>query len=219
VRLRASPWVDVLRVAGGAAVVAVAWREAAAPDLPAWEEPAFRAVNDLPEAARLVWPVMQFGSFAAIPIVAIAVDRLTGDHRFAASIAGAGLAAYLTAKVVKGHVGRGRPGDVYEEIHRRENATGFGYPSGHAAEAAAMASVLAARLPLAWQWVPPALVASVAGGRLFVGAHLPHDVIGGAAMGAVIGGSINLVDRAVPELGRPSRRAGAPGASLDGQRP
>ena len=177
---------------------ALTWREAAADELPAWEEPTFRAVNRLPEGGRMVWPVMQFGSFAAIPVVTVAIDRLTGDRRFAASVGAAGLAAYLGAKVVKKRVGRGRPGDVYDAINRREDASGFGYPSGHAAEAAAMATVIASRLPLAWQWVPVALVVSVSTGRLYFGAHLPHDVLGGAAMGTLLGGTINLTDRVVP---------------------
>lgn len=185
-------------MASGAAVFAITWREAAADELPAWEEPTFNAVNRLPEHGRLVWPVMQFGSFAAIPVVTVALDRLTGDRRFAASVGAAGLAAYLGAKVVKKRVRRGRPGDVFDTINRRENASGFGYPSGHAAEAAAMATVLASRLPLLWQWVPVSLVVTVSTGRLYFGAHLPHDVIGGAAMGTLIGGTINLGSRLVP---------------------
>lgn len=189
---------ELTRIATGATVFALTWREAKAVDLPAWEEPTFRAINQLPETGRLLWPVMQFGSFAAIPVVTVALDRLTGDRRFAATVGAAGLAAYLGAKVVKRRVGRGRPGDVYETINRRENASGYGYPSGHAAEAAAMATVIASRLPRSWQWLPVALVTSVSTGRLFFGAHLPHDVIGGAAMGTLIGGSLNLAHRAVP---------------------
>jgi membrane-associated phospholipid phosphatase len=192
------PWIELVRIASGAAVFALTWREATAEELPAWEEPSFRAVNRLPEGGRVIWPVMQFGSFAAIPVVTVAIDRITGDRRFAASVGAAGLAAYLGAKVVKKRVRRGRPGDVYDEINRREDASGFGYPSGHAAEAAAMATVIASRLPLVWQWVPVALVVSVSTGRLYFGAHLPHDVIGGAAMGTLLGGTINLTDRVVP---------------------
>jgi len=204
------PWIDVVRLAAGAAVFALTWREAAADELPAWEEPVFQAVNRLPEQGRVIWPVMQFGSFAAIPVVSVAIDRITGDRRFAASVGTAGLAAYLGAKVVKKRVGRGRPGDVFAEIERREDASGFGYPSGHAAEAAAMATVIATRLPLAWQWLPVALVASVSAGRLYVGAHLPHDVIGGAAMGTLIGGTVNLADRALPR--HPPRGIAVPAA-------
>lgn len=195
---RGKPWIDLLGIASGATVVAATWREAAGDEIPAWEEPAFNAVNGLPEGGRVLWPVMQLGSFAAIPVVTIAVDRVTGDRWFAASVGGAGLAAYLAAKVMKKQVGRGRPADVFAEINRRENATGFGYPSGHAAEAAAMGAVIASRLPLAWQWVPVALVAAVSTGRMFFGAHLPHDILGGAAMGTTIGATVNLVGRALP---------------------
>lgn len=197
----------MVRLATGAAVFAITWREAAAEELPAWEEPTFNAVNRLPEGGRLIWPVMQFGSFAAIPVVTVAIDRITGDRRFAGSVGAAGLAAYLGAKVVKKRVGRGRPGDVFVEINRREDASGFGYPSGHAAEAAAMATVIATRLPLAWQWLPVALVASVSAGRIYFGAHLPHDVIGGAAMGTLLGGTVNLADRALPRRSPGGRSA------------
>ncbi len=202
---RGSAWVDLAGIAAGSAVVAVTWHEAAGDEIPAWEEPTFNAVNRLPEGGRALWPVMQFGSFAAIPVVTIAIDRLTGDRWFAASVGTAGLAAYLAAKVVKKRVGRGRPGDVFAEINRREDATGYGYPSGHAAEAAAMGAVIASRLPLAWQWVPVALVAAVSTGRMFFGAHLPHDILGGAAMGTTIGGTLNLVGRALPDRGEAAR--------------
>jgi undecaprenyl-diphosphatase len=205
-----SAWTDVVRIGAGATVLAVTWREATAEELPAWEQPAFEAVNQLPEGGRLLWPVMQFGSFAAIPVVSVAIARVTGDRRFAASVGAAGLAAYLGAKVMKKRVGRGRPGDVFEEIVRREDASGFGYPSGHAAEAAAMATVLASRLSLGWQWLPLALVTSVSTGRLFFGAHLPHDVIGGAAMGTMLGGSINLATRFADGIAPVRTRPGAP---------
>ena len=50
--------------------------------------------------------------------------------------------------------------------------------------------------------MPVALVVSVSTGRLYFGAHLPHDVLGGAAMGTLLGGTINLTDRVVPRRGR-----------------
>jgi membrane-associated phospholipid phosphatase len=56
--------------------------------------------------------------------------------------------------------------------------------------------------------VPIALVVSVSTGRLYFGAHLPHDVLGGAAMGTVLGGSINLADRALPRCA-PDARLGS----------
>jgi membrane-associated phospholipid phosphatase len=40
-----------------------------------------------------------------------------------------------------------------------------------------------------------ALGAIVLFGRMYVGAHLPLDVIGGAALGAIVGSVVNLVVR------------------------
>ncbi len=184
---------DLLRIIGGGAVVGITWREARRPELTSWEHATFDAVNLLPDGFRVTWPIMQLGSFAAIPALALTTDRLLHDRRLALKIGGAGLAAYLGAKVIKKQVGRGRPGELHDGAILREQARGLGYPSGHSAEAAAMATVVAAALPPRWRWAPPVLAAVVGLSRLHVGAHLPHDVIGGAALGLAIGGATNLV--------------------------
>ncbi len=188
---------DLLGIAGGAAVVAITWREALRPELPAWEGPAFDAVNGLPEAFRATWPIMQLGSFLAIPALTAATAQLTHDPRRAAAVGTAGLGAYVAAKVIKRRVGRGRPATMRPGAKLRENATGLGYPSGHAAESAAMATVFVAQLEGPVRIVPPVLAAVVGLSRLHVGAHLPHDVIGGAALGTAIGSATNLVARIV----------------------
>ncbi len=193
---------DLLRVVGGGAVVGITWREARRPELTRWEHATFDAVNLLPNGFRVTWPIMQLGSFAAIPALAIATDRVLHDRRLAVKIGAAGLAAYLGAKVIKEQVGRGRPVDLHDGAILREQAKGLGYPSGHSAEAAAMATVIAASLPRAWRWAPFATAAVVGLSRLHVGAHLPHDVIGGAALGLAVGGATNLL---VPVAYKPAR--------------
>jgi len=181
---------------GGVAVVAITWNEARRPELPAWEGPAFDAVNGLPEPFRATWPIMQLGSFLAIPALTAATARLTHDPHRAASVGIAGLGAYAAAKVIKQRVGRGRPATMRPGATLRENASGLGYPSGHAAEAAAMATVFVAQLGGPARIVPPLLAAVVGLSRVHVGAHLPHDVIGGAALGIAIGSMANLAARA-----------------------
>ena len=57
------------------------------------------------------------------------------------------------------------------------------FPSGHAGNAFAGATVLAQALP-AWQPVWWTLAALIAFSRVYVGVHYPADVIGGAVTGA-----------------------------------
>ena len=56
-------------------------------------------------------------------------------------------AAYWTAKAIKNVVARGRPTAYLTGVHLHDRATGFGYVSGHAAVAFALAAVLAPSLP------------------------------------------------------------------------
>src|SRR4051794_11118336 len=106
----------------GASLLAFSWREALRPELPAWEGATFDAVNQLPEVLRASWPVMQLGSFAAIPVVSIATYRRSEDHVLSATVGGAGLTAYVGAKIVKRRVGRPRPLAFRPDLHARENA-------------------------------------------------------------------------------------------------
>jgi undecaprenyl-diphosphatase len=51
----------------------------------------------------------------------------------------------------------------------------------------ASATVLAAYLPARWRSVPFAVATVTAVARVYVGAHLPLDVIGGAGLGLLCG--------------------------------
>ncbi|MFN8233360.1 MAG: phosphatase PAP2 family protein [Actinomycetota bacterium] len=135
----------------------------------------------------VVWPLMQYGTFVTIPLVTIATLVL-GRTRLAVELASAGIAVYLLAKLAKAIWVRDRPGRVLEEVQLRGVGAGeHGFPSGHAAVSAAIAFILFAFLPRRWRWVPVALAVVVSLGRLYVGAHLPLDVVGGACLGLVAG--------------------------------
>lgn len=192
-------------MAAGLGGLGITWREASTESLPAWEGPAFDRVNHLPDQFQAIWPVMQLGNVAAIPVLALATERITHDRRLALCVGIAGFGAYFGAKLVKHQVRRERPAAHRDDVILRENAKGLGFPSGHAAEAVAMATVLAPRVPRGARWLPHALAAGVCFGRLYFGAHLPHDVIGGAALGAAIGGTTNLV--LAPVTRPPGRRS------------
>jgi membrane-associated phospholipid phosphatase len=155
------------------------------------EEHVFRVFNDAPdELALLVWPIMQMGSLGAVFAAAGGVRRGSGNER-AAAVAVVGAAVWGGVKLIKPLVGRGRPAAHVESVHVRGQAqTGLGYPSGHAAVSltlAMVASHLAMTLRLA---LAAAAVTSAA--RMYVGAHLPLDIVGGLCVGWMIGSAVTI---------------------------
>jgi undecaprenyl-diphosphatase len=158
------------------------------------EREVFEAINGLPDALYVViWPFMQYGVFVTIPILTL-VALLLRRFRLALAMAVAGVGVYLLARVVKQFVERGRPSAILQGVQERETfASGsLGYPSGHAAVAAAMTVVVTPYLHGRWKLVPAALLVIVCIGRMYVAAHLPDDLLGGAALGAAAGFAANL---------------------------
>jgi membrane-associated phospholipid phosphatase len=102
-------------------------------------------------------------------------------------------------KVVKKIVVRGRPSELLDDVRIRGTAAlGRGYVSGHAAVVVLLAV-------LAWPYlgrrgrIGVLIVGSfVCLARVYVGAHLPLDIVGGASLGLAMAGAVRLI------LGRPA---------------
>jgi membrane-associated phospholipid phosphatase len=159
------------------------------------ERAVFEFINSWPDALYVViWPFMQYGVFVTIPILVV-VAVIIHRYRLATAMAFAGFGVYFVAKWAKHEVERGRPDALLDAVQERESfATGsIGYPSGHIAVAAALTMVATPYLRGRWKILPAALVLVVAIGRTYVGAHLPLDLVGGAALGASAGAFANLI--------------------------
>ena len=187
---------DLPRLIAGAAALA-ATGTLARRGVSETEAQVFRWANDLPdEAFRAMWVPMQYGTFATVPVLA-GLALLRRRPRRAAAVGLAGTAAWILAKVIKPAVGRGRPVSGLAGVHLRGKEQGdLGFPSGHAAVSAALTVV-------AWPYVANrfrptvgALTAVVPFARMYVGAHLPLDVIGGSALGLAVGSAVSLALRA-----------------------
>ena len=168
--------------------------------VPTWEKEVFESINHLPDWLNPpLQVVMQLGNLIAVPFVALAAFFAWKRMRIAVDIAICGAAAWLLARVVKTTVGRGRPGDLLSDVVLRDPAQhGLGFVSGHMAVAAAVATVVAAYTGVRWTAIAIFAAALVGFSRIYVGAHLPLDVVGGAMMGWAIGSLIHFF--VLPEL-------------------
>jgi glycosyltransferase 2 family protein len=153
----------------------------------------FRMANSLPARGYpLVWMPMQYGTFGAIPMAA-ALALARRRPRLSRAIGASGVAAWLLAKGVKSIVGRGRPASVLEGVVQRGAEKGdLGFPSGHAAVSAALTVTSWPYLSEGWRVPLVALSGFVPIARMYVGVHLPLDVVGGSALGLAISGAVNL---------------------------
>ena len=180
---------EVVLVLGGAVLLAGSWIiVASGGHVPAAERRTFEAINRLPDALwPIVWAPMQMGSLAGCLVVVAAIQLVGRNLRLTLAALTAGLVAWWSAKAVKSLVSRGRPGALLDGVHLHEHASGLGYVSGHSAVAFALAAVLAPSVPSRWRPVVWGAAVLVAVARVYAGAHLPLDVIGGAGLGLLAG--------------------------------
>jgi glycosyltransferase 2 family protein len=197
----------VRRIIVGAVASVVTTALARSREIHPAEHQTFRSINDLPDTVLPpVFVVMQAGSYGAVFVAAAGLQRL-GRPRLAAAALVSGTAAWLGCKVVKRQVGRGRPSAHLDGVTTRgPGESGLGFPSGHSAVAFTLAALTVDEVPRAWRPVIWAAAATVAWSRVYVGAHLPLDVVGGAAIGLVLGSKAAWVETATrPKAIEPAR--------------
>jgi membrane-associated phospholipid phosphatase len=174
-------------LAGGAAI--------ARAGVPGLERNVFEAINGLPDVLyRPIWLPMQAGSLAGGLILATALGVTTRRGVVGAVAAGAVTTAWLVAKEVKDLVQRERPFGAGLEAIVRDDSVGWGYVSGHTSVAFALYAVAAPHLRPPWRRAALGAAAFVAFARIYSGAHLPLDVVGGAAVGVVVGEGFRVIE-------------------------
>ena len=180
------------------------------------ERHVFRAINDLPAwLYKPLWVFQQFGNLFVALAIGVLVAALLRRWWVAAAVVCAVGLKLVGERAVKDLVERSRPGTTIGAIHVRGNVPlhGLSFVSGHSVIVTAVATLLTPVLHGRWKVVPWIFVVLNGVARVYVGAHNPLDVIGGAGLGLLIGGILNAFVAPVSE--RPPRARDISGRGSD----
>jgi membrane-associated phospholipid phosphatase len=158
------------------------------------ERAVFHAVNGLP--AWLYPPMLlaQYLGVLAMPLVVAAGALAFRRWRLAGALVLVVPLKLGLERAIKLVVERERPGTtVPDAILRGVNPAGLSFTSGHAIITFAIAGLLALVLPRRWGIVAFVLATCNAIARVYLGAHNPLDVVGGAAVGLAIAAVLDLL--------------------------
>jgi undecaprenyl-diphosphatase len=185
---------DVIVVVASLAVFAVCAVIVADGRVGPIERAAFHAVNGLPDWLYRPMLAFQYLGVLAMPLVVAAGALAFRRWRLAAALVLVVPFKLATERVVKLLVQRERPGTtVPDTVLRGVHPAGLSFVSGHAIITFAIAGLLALVLPRRWAVVAFALATLNAVARVYLGAHNPLDVVGGAAVGLAIAAVLDLV--------------------------
>jgi membrane-associated phospholipid phosphatase len=158
------------------------------------ERAVFHAVNGLPGWLYRPMLLAQYLGVLAMPLV-VALGALAARRwRLAAALVLVVPLKLALERVPKQLVQRERPGTtVPDAILRGVHPGGLSFTSGHAIITFAIAGLLVLVLPRRWGVVAVLLASLNAVARVYLGAHNPLDVVGGAAIGLALAAVLDLV--------------------------
>lgn len=191
--------IDLVAAGIGVVVSLLCAAVAASGTVPSAEAEAFHLVNDLPDwLVRIAYPVQLLGVLV-VPLLPAAVAALLRKWRLCLALALLPALKYVVEfGLIKRTVDRARPfqslcGEDPTCAHFRDVPLyGPSFVSGHAIIAGALATLVLPYLSRRWQVAAVVLAAGVALARVYLGAHNPLDVVGGLAVGVVLGSLLNL---------------------------
>jgi membrane-associated phospholipid phosphatase len=158
------------------------------------ERAAFHAVNGLPDWLYSPMLLFQYLGVLAMPLVVAVGALVVRRWRLAAALVLVAPLKLALERAVKLLVQRERPGTtVPDAVLRGVHSAGLSFVSGHAIITFAIAGLLGLVLPRRWAVVAFVLATCNAVARVYLGAHNPLDVVGGAAVGLAIAAVLDLV--------------------------
>jgi membrane-associated phospholipid phosphatase len=173
-----------------------------------WVGPAergvFHAINGLPGWLYRPMLAAQYLGVLGMPLIFAAGALAWRRWRLAAALVLVVPLKLVLEQVAKLLVQRQRPGTtVPDAILRGVPHAGLSFTSGHAIITFAIAGLLVLVLPRRWGIL--AFVLAVCNGlaRVYLGAHNPLDVVGGAAIGLMVAAVLDMILDVARDRGRP----------------
>jgi membrane-associated phospholipid phosphatase len=158
------------------------------------ERAVFHAINGLPGWLYRPMLAAQYLGVLAMPLVVAAAALAWRRWRLAAALVLVVPLKLVLERVAKQLVQRQRPGTtVPDAILRGVPHHGLSFTSGHAIITFAIAGLLALVLPRRWGAVAVLLATCNGVARVYLGAHNPLDVVGGAAIGLAIAAVLHML--------------------------
>ena len=161
-------------------IALIASRPAAVSDI---EADIFFAVHNFPEALfPLFYVITQAGSIYMLGGLLV-LYALRKRYHIVIRLLMTGTLAYLLAGFGKSLWGRARPGELLDNVMVLDYIQGPGFPSGHVALATALALTIGHYVTKKNYWLPALWIVGVALSRMYLGVHVPLDIVGGFAIG------------------------------------
>jgi undecaprenyl-diphosphatase len=175
-----------------------------------------RGQPQVDQAAAMVSNLADYGLVWVALALYKARRRGPNRRRAVVALSLAGVTSYVVNRAVKSAVMRERPEEHLDAAVRTPSSSSF--PSGHTLAAFCTAFVLAESAPETTAYV--GFAGAVAASRIHLRAHHPSDVVGGAAIGSLLGLVVRpVLNRVTPGTRRrltPKSTRTAKGMGSDG---